>query len=72
MSCGWYRFCLLFTVPWVSLLCVIVVFPGHAHLLFIVFASMKKYNLNFTLVLAADVKVKNADNVFRPKSRAKD
>ena len=25
---------LFFTVPWVGLQCVIVVFPGHTHLLF--------------------------------------
>ena len=26
--------CLFFSMPWVSLQCVIVVFPGHTHLLF--------------------------------------
>ena len=28
-------FCLFLTVPWVGLKCVIVVFPGHTHLVFV-------------------------------------
>ena len=39
MSCGCYcssHLCLFLTVPWVGLQCLIVVFPGHAHLLFVI------------------------------------
>ena len=37
--------CLFLTVPWVGLQCVIVVFPGHTHLLFAVCPRAKHFHL---------------------------
>ena len=46
MYCYCYVMWLFLTVPWVGLQCVIVVFPDHTHLLFVIHIIMKYvYNI---------------------------
>ena len=41
---------LFLTVPWVGLQYVIVVFPDHTHLLFVLYCTKKILNLHYTII----------------------